>query len=119
MYYGRTILAPAHCPRVVEHDGGYYACGLADWDHDGDCVWFVPGDYLPPPLLHPLDAFNAGLHRPPWWWMARCPLCGSGLTFQEAEFTTVTYVGDEVREELRWRFEPCGCVARELFAAAP
>lgn len=85
-------------------------CGLL-WQHDGPCAPFVPGDYLPPPLLHPLDM----LLDPPAWC---CPLCKQNFNAWNAEPVTAFRGGqenwDRVRTEWQWSFEPCGCVGREV-----
>lgn len=86
------------------------ACGLL-WQHDGPCVQLVPGDYLPPPLLHPLDM---RLVLPAW----RCPLCTQNFNSWNAEPVTA-FRGcqenwDRVRTEWEWTFQPCGCVGREV-----
>lgn len=89
-------------------------CGL--WcGHDGDHLPYTPGDYLPEPILHPLDLL---LRRPG---VLRCPICGSvdktwGLCFG-VEFGLISrQVGDEIHlsTEGIWRFEPCGCEGREI-----
>lgn len=86
----------------------------------------VPGAYLPPPIIHPLDlAALAQRQTSP-----ACPLCG-----QHVEYVTcdapyrVERDGDgnaswfEPGEgpgdiECLWRFEPCRCEGRELLGAS-
>jgi len=101
-------------------------CGL--WcGHDGDHVPYTPGDYLPAPLLHPLDIAAIVL-----WGAKRCPLCKTSVEFQpwanvvtgwSCEGPTQVWrltgppawaVGPEWQWEYAWRFEPCGCEGREL-----
>lgn len=117
MFHERVILAPSTCPRVVEHDGDLYACGLADWDHDGECVWFVPGGYLPPPLITPLDWLDAGW-KGPWspGWRWQCPICRTPGDTAYSEPTLAIYgdAEDAERNEIRWEFRPCGCEGREF-----
>jgi len=92
--------------------GDPYQCGQLH-EHPGDCTWWTPGDYLPPPLM------------PPWTdtvgRTVLCPVCRSPVCEWAGGPTTVVYgsTGDgtgmgEVREEVRWEFGPCGCEAREL-----
>lgn len=88
-------------------------CGL--WcGHDGECLPYVAGGYLPEPLLHPLDLLR--LRLTPWWrW--RCPLCGADVRRLDQEPEAVARQdGDGWREsdEAAWRFWPCGCRAREV-----
>lgn len=86
------------------------ACGLL-WQHDSLCVPFVPGDYLPPPILHPLDV----LLDPMIW---RCPLCKGNFNHWDSEAVTPFRGGrenwDRVRVEQQWTFQPCGCVGRSF-----
>lgn len=91
------------CPAFV----GDHACGLL-WRYDGDHVPFVPGEYLPPPLLHPLDTVKAAHAR-------CCPLCGGESTPPVAEAVTA-FRGDYDRPsfEWQWAFWPCGCVGRTV-----
>lgn len=94
------------CPALV----GDRACGLL-WRHDGDHVPFVPGEYLPPPLLHPLDRMKAVNAR-------CCPLCGGESTPPIAEAVTA-FRGehtnwDRPSFEWQWEFWPCGCVGRTV-----
>lgn len=98
---------PAGCQWLHED---YTLCGLLA-GHLGDHVPFVPGEYLPPPLLHPLDAFKAAHAR-------RCLLCGNESTPPVAEAVTA-FRGehanwDRASFEWQWRFWPCGCVVRTV-----
>lgn len=110
-YRETVILAPSDCPNLVTRDGDLgYPCGL-EWGHDGDHTWYTPGDYLPPPLIHPLAFYDAGWLR--GWQPRRCPLCGRSLWNAAAENTHVFYGStDECRHELRYQFSPCGCEGR-------
>jgi hypothetical protein len=100
------------CPRIAE---GSDPCGLFH-GHNGPCVTFVPGDYLPPPLLHPLDWWAAFRTWPWTWW---CPLCWHRADgFSDADFVTA-FRGEQVnwgRPSHEWQitFEPCGCVGRTV-----
>jgi len=96
------------CPRIA---AGCQPCGLL-WQHPGPCVPFAPGDYLTPPMLHPLD-FNT---PPSSWWHMLCPLCRRRTAGWNASAVTV-FRGDSVnwdRPSVEWEFtfEPCGCVGR-------
>jgi len=89
----------------------YGPCGLL-WQHPGPCVLFAPGDYLPPPLLHPLDT----LFAPPFTW--RCPLCGDAVKSVNEDYVTA-FRGrradwDWALPETQLTFWPCGCVGREI-----
>lgn len=103
-------LAGEHqCCRVVNA----VQCGL--WCcHDGRCVDYGPGDYLPLPLIGPLDRLLLGPAR--WPWM-RCPLCGTQVDDVLCEHTTVMRWDDDGWQgspEFEWRFSPCGCEGREV-----
>lgn len=96
------------CPRVA---AGYEPCGLL-WQHPGPCRPFVPGDYLPPPLLHPLDALLADLLG------RRCPLCGVVVVQVDADFVTA-FRGEQTNWdrpslETQLTFWPCRCVVRVI-----
>lgn len=93
------------CPRIAED---YVPCGLL-WCHDGPCVPFVPGGYLPPPILHPLDEWLA---RRLW----RCPLCWRSINAVNAEYLTVFRQGqgDQLSEETEITCWPCECVVRDV-----
>jgi len=98
------------CPHIT---AGYQPCGLL-WQHPGPCVPFVPGEYLPPPMLHPVDFSTALGSR----WYMRCPLCRRPTTGWNASTGTV-FRGDSVnwdRPSAEWEFtfEPCGCVGRVI-----
>lgn len=98
---------PAGCQWLHED---YTLCGLLA-GHLGDHVPFVPGEYLPPPLLHPLDAFKAAHAR-------RCLLCGNESTPPVAEAVTA-FRGehanwDRASFEWQWTFWPCGHLVRTV-----
>lgn len=98
------------CLRVAIQDGQPVACGLLHC-HDGACVPFTPGDYLPPPILHPLY-----LRLLPMVWI--CPLCGAHVT-TILEETVLPFRGDSenwdrVRPESQLTYSPCGCAGRIL-----
>jgi len=100
--------------------GEPYECG--QWcGHPGDCTWWTPGGYLPPPLITPIDWLAARV-RSRWPWQ-RCPLCGAWATGSDACPTLVVYGDAEnaERDEIRWEFGPCGCEGREIVddGAAP
>lgn len=106
--YLADLTPESPCLRVA---AGYQPCGLL-WQHSGPCVPFVPGDYLPPPMLHPLD-FN----MPPGnRWHMRCPLCRCPAAGWNVDAGTV-FRGDNVNwghasVEWEFTFEPCGCGGR-------
>jgi hypothetical protein len=117
VFHERVLLAPSTCPRVVEHDGALYACGLDDWDHSGPCTWWTPGSYLAPRLITPLDWLAVGWPGAgPLWRVRCCPACGAGVSYISGEFQHMIYcdAGNAERDEIHWRFEPCGCEGREL-----
>ena len=96
------------CPRIASN---HQPCGLL-WQHPNQCVPFMPGDYLPPPMLHPLD-FSTTLGSR---WHMLCPLCRCPVTSWDGPLSTV-FRGDAVnwgRPSVEWEFtfEPCGCVGR-------
>jgi len=97
------------CLRLAD---GYEQCGLL-WQHAGPCVPFTPGDYLPPPILHPLDVAVRSMLRS---WL--CLLCGTQFTSVIAEYVTA-FRGEQVNWdrpsfETRLTFLPCGCVGRDV-----
>lgn len=100
------------CPRIAE---GFDPCGLL-YGHDGPCASFVPGNYLPPLLLHPLDWWAAFRT---WPWALWCPLCRCRASgFSDADFVTA-FRGEQAnwdRPSHEWQitFQPCGCVARTI-----
>ena len=106
------------CCRLV----GVEQCGL--WCcHAGECVARV-GDYLPPPLVHPLDMLLLDLQwlRRDWRWM-RCPICRAGPNDWHGFSWGIDYIGLVVRcyyggensaIEAAWRFTPCGCEGRQI-----
>lgn len=94
----------------------YVQCGLL-WRHPGPCMPFVPGDYLPPPLLHPLDVL---LPMQAW----RCPLCGDPVSALPMAELVTAFRGDHVnwdraQPEWQWTFWPCGCVVRDIEPSRP
>lgn len=97
------------CVALVWIDGDPYLCGLAHGHHGGH-VPFV-GDYLPPPILHPLATIN------------RCPVCGQwcrpergGPVLVMRHFEGGEWLPGET--EFGWLFQPCGHEAREIAANA-
>lgn len=120
-----------HCPRVDEQGN---PCGLI-YGHDGDHVPFVPGDYLPAPILHPLDRLLVRVRG-----HSRVRLCPNGCSplrvlrwiygnyiadlsevYWEAP-SAWHYVDDEVPHvefQVMVRFGPCGCEFREICAPPP
>lgn len=92
-----------------------YQCGQY-CGHRSDCTWFVPGEYLPPPLLRALDP--RGIRE-------QCPVCGSWVNSVGVE-DALWWLRDEgwscayaeptpgATFEALWRFGPCGCEAREI-----
>lgn len=97
------------CPALA----GDHPCGLL-WRHDGGHVPFLPGEYLPPPLLHPLDLLLLGVAAPQG---CRCPLCGQWAGAPDCELVTPFRGAPEnwgrARAEWQWTFLPCGCTGRE------
>lgn len=115
------------CCRIADPTR-YRRCGL--WcGHDGDHVPYTPGDYLQPPLLHPLDRI-----RLLFLGDDRCPLCGAWAGFQpwSSRVTGWTCTVEPRRRQLprgpsayivskkewrwehRFQFDPCGCVGVEM-----
>lgn len=110
------------CQRLADDVGEQ--CGLLH-GHDGVCVPFTPGWYLPAPLLHPLEEvlvrvrMRAGLER-------ICPNGCSRLVadryVRDAFLLTVeapppTYLLDWDRfaePQVDFRFDPCGCEFRQI-----
>lgn len=89
----------------------YVPCGLLA-NHDGEHVPFAPGDYLPPPLLHPLDMW---LLLPAW----RCPVCTEKFNCSPGAEVVTVFRGDwdnwiRAVPEWQWEFQPCGCVGRAV-----
>lgn len=116
------------CPGLI--DGTYY-CGLF-YGHDGPCTRYVPGHYLPLPILHPLDLLLVWIRAVAGVWL--CPNGCSPLRrlrsmwgdyisdlahVSRDPLTQVVYTTDEhhpVEIESPIRFEPCGCEFREIVA---
>jgi hypothetical protein len=100
------------CCWIVDYD----RCGL--WcGHDGDHLGYVPGNYLPPPLIGPLDVLRVQFR------VLRCPMCGRAPKRRwefhasvERPVTACRGSGEDVQVtlEAQWRFSPCGCEAREI-----
>lgn len=91
-------------------------CGL--WcGHDGDHIPYMPGAYLPPPLIGPLDVLPVALRT-----AGRCPLCRKRVDeYRAEEMLAFRDVGDGWRgpeREIEWRFGPCGCEGREILPEA-
>lgn len=93
-------------------------CGL--WcGHDGDHLGYVPGGYLPPPLIGPLDVLRvSGRFR-----VRRCPVCGRTPKHWwefdasvESPVSAYRRSGEDWQMTLEslWSFSPCGCEAREI-----
>lgn len=102
-------LGAQQCQAIIDRE----QCGL-EHRHEDDHVPFTPGEYLPPPMLHPLDVLLVMRTR-----MPRCPLCGVRLRGVEAQethafrhFEDGDWGAPEV--EIEWRFDPCGHEAREV-----
>lgn len=98
---------PHQCCRLID-DG---RCGL--WcGHGADHTPYQIGEYLPPPLLTPIDLLPLHLVGH----LKNCPLCGAtvetinvgpALVFRDGRF-------GEAETENEWCFWPCGCEGREL-----
>ncbi|MFC8156322.1 hypothetical protein ACFUO0_20105 [Streptomyces cinereoruber] len=97
------------CFRIL--DDGW--CEL-DRGHDGDHLPYVPGEYLPLPLITPLDVLGLTLRPRPV-----CPLCGTRCTLISYDHPGVIYreFEGEGSVECEWRFGPCGCRGREIVTA--
>lgn len=116
------------CPGLVWFDAEALQCGLYS-KHDGPCTPNV-GDYLPPPILHPLDAWLVRVrqyatgrpcpngHGGAWYspfpgrrlWTD--PSYGIEWTTMFRHFEDGAWLPPE--SEALWRFEPCGCEFREI-----
>lgn len=110
MYSVESILFGRGCGWILD-DG---ACEL-DRGHDGDHLPYVPGCYLPPPLVTPLD-----LLRPLHWLLGTtCPLCGGKANAVSCEGPVLVFREDDQQGvlECEWRFGPCGCTGREIITA--
>lgn len=116
------------CPALADHDGT--PCGLL-WEHDGEHTRYVPGHYLPAPLLHPLDWLRIMVRA-----RNRVRLCPNGCSplrryrnmwgdhisdLSSISYTPpaqTQYLADERQPHIEWqytvRFEPCGCEYRAL-----
>lgn len=117
-------LDPLHpCCWTVGED--YGPCSL--WcSHDGDHIPYTPGIYLPPPAISPLALLAVQQHR---WHDMACPLCGTradGISwekpyciYRDGDGHVSWYEPGDRRGSIErtWRFEPCGCEARELLPA--
>lgn len=108
-------LGAQQCQAIIDRE----QCGL-EHRHADDHVPFVPGEYLPPPMLHPLDVLLLVRRRLP-----RCPACGVLPSVVEID-TQVTHAfrhfedgaWGEPELEIEWRFDPCGHEAREVLPQA-
>jgi hypothetical protein len=110
----------------------YDQCGLLV-GHDGDHVPFTPGEYLPAPLLDPVEEL---LVR--WRYVSDCDLvCPNGCTryaagrsmwgpwrhdaFDMSKEPTIAHIwtGDDwhVTDQLNITMSPCGCEFRQIPAA--
>lgn len=100
------------CPRVAFDGDDIVPCGLL-WQHDGPCVPFTPGDYLPPPIAHPLD-----LLRPRLLEIPRCPMCRAPVRHTIVDYVTAFRGGEanwgRAQLEAQITATPCGCVMRNL-----
>lgn len=90
-------------------------CGLW-WRHAGECVPFVPGEYLRAPLVDPLALWRAT--SPRRWAVWRCP---EGCLLNSV--STEGQIHDMVFEDggwvlhdvvVEWRFSPCGHTFRDI-----
>lgn len=111
---------PHSCCWIVSTRDGAVQCGLY-CGHDGDHLDYLPGEYLPPPLLHPLDVlplYVSSMRLP--WWIIACPICGRQQHSWNVDMEAAQLVGRRdgdgwrCESETWWRFEVCGCEAREL-----
>lgn len=104
-------LGAQQCQAIIDRE----QCGLEHRHADGH-VPFVPGEYLPPPMLHPLDVLLITRTR-----MPRCPVCRVRLRSASCDWE-VTHAfrhfdgghWDAPELEIEWRFDPCGHKAREV-----
>jgi hypothetical protein len=116
-------LDPPHPCCWIAGGEDYEPCGL--WcGHDGDHTPYVPGAYLPPPIIGPLELLTP-LRRSRWPHVI-CPLCQTpadqvscGALFRVHRDSDGSTSWNEHGEgpgdsEYLWRFEPCGCEGREL-----
>lgn len=103
---------PHGCCAIIEDQ----QCGL--WcGHDGDHTPHQIGDYLPPPLLTPLDLLALRLAE----FLKNCPLCSATVETVDVGPSLVFREGHAFDSEMEneWFFWPCGCEGRELLALAP
>ena len=110
MYSGFIPLDGGRCLRILD-DG---VCEL-DRGHDGDHLPYVPGYYLPAPIITPLDL----LHLPHWPRRTTCLLCRRPVYSLSSEGPTLVFREDTGTSdvEYEWRFGPCGCTGREILTA--
>jgi hypothetical protein len=101
-----SLFGPS-CYRILD-DG---VCEL-DRGHDGDHLPYVPGDYLPLPLITPLHI----LTLMQWGSRLNCPLCGTRAESVTCDGPVVIYREFEGpgSTECEWWFGPCGCRGREI-----
>lgn len=123
------------CPGLVWFEGEAQECGLVA-GHRGDCTLLVGP--LPPPILHPLDAWLVGRrfravgvacpdgHGARGRWH-ESSIYGGRILWTEPSFTVepattfrhfVDGAWSAPELEALWRFEPCGCVFREILTGA-
>jgi hypothetical protein len=127
-----TMMVAALGHGFEEHQCCWYAdadnpCGL--WcGHDGDHAPYMPGAYLPPPIISPLDLLALQLGQ---WPHLACPLCRARTDAVSCDRAfhvardgdgNVTWYEREADSpgdiEQAWRFNPCGCEARQLLPEA-
>lgn len=100
------------CPRIAFDGHDAVDCGLL-WRHDGPCVPFTPGDYLLPPIAHPLDLLPV-----PMLQRSRCPMCRARVENVIVEYVTAFRGGeanwDRAVLETQIEVLPCGCVMRDV-----
>ncbi|MFI6274294.1 hypothetical protein [Streptomyces sp. NPDC050988] len=111
VYSGSIPLFGSRCYRILDDDG---VCEL-NRGHDGDCLPYEPGYYLPPPLITPLHILTL------MWWHPRlvCLLCGTNATSVSCDGPVLVIRDFDGPEsvECDWRFKPCGCEGREIVTA--
>lgn len=110
MSSGLLRIFGSSCGRILD-DG---ICELAR-GHDGDHLPYVPGYYLPLPLITPLHILT--LMR--WHPRLICPLCRTRAVSVSYDHPGVIYrdFEDVGSVECEWAFEPCGCRGREIVTA--
>lgn len=135
--HGSCGAHPPFDPALEHHDGGWcLACGhfarqhgccwvvgaerCGLWcGHRGDHLGYVPGEYLLPPLIGPLDVLRLRFR------VLRCPVCGWAPKRRRWEFNASVLSpvawwrrddgGDlQMTQGASWQFDPCGCEGREI-----